>query len=107
MNNVSNSSSVCRELFSLNPCIVQPRCSIIRDVHEKKSAPASIPPTTSMASPRPSASSASANTEADSIMPLAVAAAIPRQRGSESLRKRTGSAPRPVANAVRSATQKT
>src|SRR5687767_14353698 len=78
-----------------------------RDVHEKKNAPASMPPTTSMAAPRPSASSASANTDADNIMPLAVAAAIPRHRGSVFLRKRTGSAPRPVARAVKSATQKT
>ena len=40
-------------------------------------------------------------------MPLAVAAAMPRQRGSESRRKRTGSAPSPVAKAVNRATQKT
>jgi hypothetical protein len=40
-------------------------------------------------------------------MPLAVAAAMPRQRGSEFFRNSTGSAPRPVAKAVKSATQKT
>ncbi|HEX9666154.1 MAG TPA: hypothetical protein VGA95_06285 [Thermodesulfobacteriota bacterium] len=107
MNIVVMISTPWRESVALRFPICQLLFSNLLATHVKNPAPNNMPNTTSNTLPRINAWSARANTEAEIIIPPAIAEEMPCHLIVILRTKANGNAPRPVARSVSSAAKKT